>query len=89
MNKLIKGLIGFSLRHPYVIFSNDRYYVIRRKPGTPEPTPDQSASVGYEVVPVKLLRSSARYRYVTGNLHNGDQVVTQGSLLLYNDLNGN
>ena len=72
-----------------VIFSNDRYYVIRRKLGTAEPTPDQSASVAYEVVPVKVLRSNARYRYVTGNLHDGDQVVTQGSLLLYNDLNGN
>jgi cobalt-zinc-cadmium efflux system membrane fusion protein len=72
-----------------VIFSNDQYYVIRRKPGTPEPRPEQSASVGYEVVPVQVLRSSARYRYVKGNLKDGDQVVTQGSLLLYNDLNGN
>ena len=72
-----------------VIFSNDQYYVIRRKPGTPEPRPEQNASVAYEVVPVKVLRSSARYRFVTGGLHDGDKVVTQGSLLLYNDLNGN
>lgn len=72
-----------------VIFSNDRYYVIRRKPGTPEPRPEQNASVGYQIVPVKVLRSSARYRFVTGDLHNNDLVVTQGSLLLFNDLNGN
>ena len=72
-----------------VIFANDQYYVIRRKPGTREPTPDQAASVGYEVIPVKVLRSSARYRYVSGNLRPGDQVVTQGSLLLYSDLSGN
>jgi len=45
--------------------------------------------VAYEVVPVKVLRVSSLYTYVTGNLHGGDQVVTQGSLLLYNDLNGN
>jgi cobalt-zinc-cadmium efflux system membrane fusion protein len=72
-----------------VIFSNDQYYVIRRKPGTPEPRPEQNAGVAYEVVPVKVLRSSARYRFVTGDLHDGDKVVTQGSLLLYNDLKGN
>jgi len=72
-----------------VIFSNDQYYVIRRKAGTPEPRPEQNASVAYEVVPVKVLRSSARYRFVTGGLHDGDLVVTQGSLLLYNDLKGN
>ena len=72
-----------------VIFSSDKYCVIRRKPGAPEPRPDQDAAVAYEVVPVKVLRASSLYTYVTGNLHGGDQVVTQGSLLLYNDLNGN
>ena len=72
-----------------VIFSNDKYWVIRRKAGAPEPRPDQDASVAYEVVPLKVLRTSSQYTYVTGSLHAGDQVVTQGSLLLYNDLNGN
>ena len=72
-----------------IIFSNDKYYVIRRKPGVPEPRPDQNAAVAYEVVPVTIVRNSSRYDYVSGNLHDGDQVVTQGSLLLYNDLNGN
>ena len=72
-----------------IIFSSDQYFVIRRKPGTPEPRPDQDASVGYEVVPVKVLHSNSSYDYVVGKLKDGDQVVTQGSLLLYNDLNGN
>ncbi|GAC1372745.1 MAG: hypothetical protein NVSMB30_13870 [Hymenobacter sp.] len=72
-----------------IIFSNDKYFVIRRKPNTPQPRPDQDASVGYEVVPVKVLRTNSRYDYVEGKLNDGDQVVTQGSLLLYNDLSDN
>jgi len=72
-----------------IIFSSDQYFVIRRKPGTPEPRPDQDASVGYEVVPVKVLHSNSSYDYVVGKLKDGDQVVTQGSLLLFNDLSGN
>ena len=72
-----------------LIFSNDKYYVIRRKPGTAEPRPEQPAALAYEVVPVKVLRTTSGYDYVAGKLKDGDQVVTQGSLLLYSDLSDN
>ena len=72
-----------------VIFSNDNYFVVRRRPGTPELQSGGDASKAYELVSVKVLRTTSSRSYVTGNLHANDQVVTQGSLLLFNDLSGN
>ena len=72
-----------------VIFSNDNYFVVRRRPGTPELKSGDDASKAYELVSVKVLRTTSSRSYVTGNLHADDQVVTQGSLLLFNDLSGN
>jgi len=72
-----------------VIFSNDNYFVVRRRPGTPELKSGGDASKAYELVSVKVLRTTSSRSYVTGNLHADDQVVTQGSMLLFNDLSGN
>ncbi|AMJ65320.1 efflux RND transporter periplasmic adaptor subunit [Hymenobacter sp. PAMC 26628] len=72
-----------------LIFSNDQYFVVRRRPGTPELKSGDDASKSYELVPVKVLRNTDRYTYVGGSLHPNDQVVTQGSLLLFNDLSAN
>jgi cobalt-zinc-cadmium efflux system membrane fusion protein len=61
-----------------VIFSQDKYCVIK-----------QSGPSKYEIVPVTVVSSTAQYTYVNtnpGQLKPGDQVVTEGSLLLYNDL---
>ena len=71
-----------------VIFSNDNYFVIRRRPGTPELKSGDNASKAYELVPIKVLHTTSSYSYVTGGLHANDQVVTQGSLLIFNDLSG-
>lgn len=71
-----------------VIFSNDQYFVVRRRPGTPELKSGGDARKAYDLVPIKVMRTTSSYSYVTGKLHPNDQVVTQGSLLLFNDLSG-
>jgi cobalt-zinc-cadmium efflux system membrane fusion protein len=61
-----------------VIFSQDKYFVIK-----------QTGPNKYAVVPVTVVTASSQYSYVEtkpGLLKAGDQVVTEGSLLLYNDL---
>ena len=61
-----------------VIFSQDKYFVIK-----------QSGPSKYEIVPVTVVSSTSNYSYVetkAGLLKQGDQVVTEGSLLLFNDL---
>lgn len=61
-----------------VIFSQDKYFVIK-----------QSSPGKYGIVPVTVVSSTSQNTYVNtkaGALKPGDQVVTEGSLLLYNDL---
>ncbi|WP_223649951.1 efflux RND transporter periplasmic adaptor subunit [Hymenobacter psoromatis] len=66
---------GLALNPKSVIFSKDKYFVVKQEsPGK------------YRLVPVKVVRTTSQYTYVTGDLHDGDQVVTEGSLLLFNDL---
>ncbi len=66
---------GLALNPKSVIFSQDKYFVVKQEsPGK------------YRVVPVKVVRTTSQYTYVTGSLKSGDQVVTEGSLLLFNDL---
>ncbi|QKG52042.1 efflux RND transporter periplasmic adaptor subunit [Hymenobacter sp. BRD67] len=66
---------NLALNPKSVIFSKDKYFVVK-----------QTAPRKYAVVPVNVVRSTPEYTYVTGNLKDGDQVVTEGSLLLFNDL---
>ncbi|WP_191906296.1 efflux RND transporter periplasmic adaptor subunit [Hymenobacter baengnokdamensis] len=66
---------NLALNPKSVIFSKDKYFVVK-----------QTAPGKYAVVPVNVVRSTPEYTYVTGSLKNGDQVVTEGSLLLFNDL---
>ena len=66
---------GLAINPKSVIFSQDKYFVVKQdRPGK------------YRVVPVQVVRTTSQYSYVTGDLKNGDQVVTEGSLLLFNDL---
>ena len=59
-----------------VVFDRDHYYVIV-----------QTDKDKYDVREVKVLKNTTRYAFVEGgNLKPGDIVVTEGSLLLYNDL---
>jgi cobalt-zinc-cadmium efflux system membrane fusion protein len=66
---------GLAVNPKSVIFSQDKYFVVK-----------QDSPSKYRVVPVKVVRTTSQYSYVTGDLKNGDQVVTEGSLLLFNDL---
>ncbi|GAB3883877.1 efflux RND transporter periplasmic adaptor subunit [Spirosoma agri] len=59
-----------------VVFDRDHYYVIV-----------QTAPNKYDAREVKVVKNTTRYAFVEGgNLKPGDVVVTEGSLLLYNDL---
>ncbi|MGI4740078.1 MAG: efflux RND transporter periplasmic adaptor subunit [Janthinobacterium lividum] len=61
-----------------VIFSQDKYFVIK-----------QTGPSKYAIVPVTVVSSTSQNTYVevkNTQLKNGDQVVTEGSLLLFNDL---
>jgi cobalt-zinc-cadmium efflux system membrane fusion protein len=69
---------GESLSVPQkaVVFDRDHYYVIVA-----------TGKDKYEVREVKVMKNTTRYAFVEGgNLKPGDTVVTEGSLLLYNDL---
>jgi len=66
---------GLALNPKAVIFSKDKYFVVK-----------QDSPGKYHVVPVQVVRTTSQYTYVKGDLQNGDQVVTEGSLLIFNDL---
>jgi len=59
-----------------VIFNNEHYFVIR-----------QSSDGKYSIVPIEVLKTTSNYNYVRGALQPGDNIVTEGSLLLFNELN--
>ncbi|MCA0230478.1 MAG: efflux RND transporter periplasmic adaptor subunit [Bacteroidetes bacterium] len=58
-----------------VIFSEDRYFVILDK-----------GKGNYQSVPVEVIKSTSKYSYIKANLRDGDRVVTEGALLLFNEL---
>lgn len=69
---------GESLAVPQkaVVFDRDHYYVIV-----------QTGKDKYEVREVEVIKNTTRFAFVKGgNLKPGNIVVTEGSLLLYNDL---
>jgi cobalt-zinc-cadmium efflux system membrane fusion protein len=72
---LTGGAQNLAVNPKAVIFSQDKYYVVK-----------QDGPGKYSVVPVQVLRTTSQYTYVSGKLNSGDQVVTEGSLLLFNDL---
>jgi cobalt-zinc-cadmium efflux system membrane fusion protein len=64
-----------SLNPKAVIFSADQYFVIK-----------DLGQQQYKVVPVEVLKRTSKYNYVKGELKDGDRIVTEGALLLFNDL---
>lgn len=71
-----EGAKSLAVSQKAVVFDRDHYYVIV-----------QTGKDKYEVREVKVLKNTTRYAFVEGgNLKPGDIVVTEGSLLLYNDL---
>ncbi len=71
------GSTGNALAVPQkaVVFDRDHYYVVV-----------QTGKEKYSVREVKVEKNTTRYAFVEGNLHPGETVITEGSLLLYNDL---
>ena len=59
-----------------VIFNNEHYFVIK-----------QISTNKYEKVPIEVLKTTSRYSYVKGALKPGEYIVTEGALLLFNELN--
>ena len=58
-----------------VIFNEDKYFVIK-----------DLGKEKYESVPVEVIKSTSKFSYVKANLKDGDRVVTEGALLLFNEL---
>ena len=58
-----------------IIFSEDKYFVIK-----------DLGKEKYKTVPVEVVRSTSKFSYVKGDLSDGDRVVTEGALLLFNEL---
>ena len=67
---------GMAVAQKALVFDRDHYYVVvETKPGK------------YEAREVSVMKNTTRYALVEGgNLKPGDRVITQGSLLVYNDL---
>ena len=59
-----------------VIFNNEHYFVIKQIPNNK-----------YEKVPIEVLKTTSKYSYVKGALQPGEHIVTEGALLLFNELN--
>ena len=59
-----------------VIFSEDKYFVVK-----------DLGKEKYKIIPVEIIKSTSKFSYVKADLQDGNQVVTEGSLLLFNELN--
>lgn len=59
-----------------VIFNDEHYFVIK-----------QILNGKYEKVPIEVLKTTSKYSYVKGALQPGEHIVTEGALLLFNELN--
>ncbi|RYF47089.1 MAG: efflux RND transporter periplasmic adaptor subunit, partial [Cytophagaceae bacterium] len=71
-----KGGKSLAVPQKAVVFDRDHYYVIV-----------QTGKDKYEVREVNVMKNTTRFAFVKGgNLKPGDTVVTEGSLLVYNDL---
>ena len=67
---------GLAVAQKALVFDRDHYYVVV-----------QTASETYQAREVNVIKNTTRYAYVEGGgLKPGDRVVTEGSLLVYNDL---
>lgn len=59
-----------------VIFSEDKYFVVQ-----------VLGKEKYKIIPVDIIKSTSKFSYVKANLKDGDQIITEGSLLLFNEIN--
>jgi cobalt-zinc-cadmium efflux system membrane fusion protein len=59
-----------------VVFDKDKYFVIVK------------TAKGFVVREVKMIKDTSAFSFIGGEIKEGDQVVTEGSLLLYNEING-
>ena len=67
---------GLAVAQKALVFDRDHYFVVV-----------QTAPNKFEAREVKVMKNTTRYAFVEGgNLKPGDRVITEGSLLVYNDL---
>lgn len=59
-----------------VVFDKDKYFVIVK------------TNKGYEVREVKVIKDTPAFTFIKGGVQEGELVVTEGSLLLYNEMRG-
>jgi len=59
-----------------IVFDNDKYFVVV-----------DTGNKKYEKRSVEILKSTSEHVFLKGNLKSGEIVVTEGSLLLFNELN--
>ena len=59
-----------------ILFDKDKYFVIVK------------STKGYEIREVKIIKDTPTYNYIKGDIKEGEIVVTEGGLLLYNELRG-
>jgi membrane fusion protein, heavy metal efflux system len=57
-----------------VVFDKDNYFLICR------------AKNNFLIKPVKLIKKNTHYVFLESGIHEGDTIVTEGSLLLYNQI---
>lgn len=59
-----------------IIFNEDKYFVVKLL-----------GKEKYKIILVEIIKSTSKFSYVKAGLQDGDQIVTEGSLLLFNELN--
>ncbi len=59
-----------------VLFDKDKYFVIVK------------TSKGYEIREIKIIKDTPNFNYIKGNIKEGEIIVTEGGLLLFNELRG-
>ncbi len=64
-----------SVNPKSVIFSEDQYYVVK-----------DLGQQQFKVIPIEVVKSTSKYDYVKGDIKERDHVVTEGALLIFNDL---
>ena len=59
-----------------IVFDNDEYFVVTEKDGK------------YEKKAVRIVKTTSKNVFIKGDIKEGEQVVTEGSLLIFNELGG-
>jgi cobalt-zinc-cadmium efflux system membrane fusion protein len=67
---------ALSVASKAVLFDKDKYFVIVKN------------AKGYEIREIKILKDTPTFNYIKGNIKEGETVVVEGCLLIYNEIRG-